>query len=195
MKWFSRPVTAPAAGPFEALVRPHLEGLFRLAYRFTRSREDAEDLVQGLLVKLLAQPERLGEVEQLGPWLARSLYYFYVDHQRQRRRAEAGLGVRVADEAALAGVVDEQREGPEQAAERGQLGRRLEAALGRLSAEHRALIALHDVEGYKLEELAGMLELPIGTLKSRLHRGRAHLRWLLEAAEVTDRVTGVRVAL
>ena len=195
MKWFSRPAMAPAADPFEALVRPHLEGLFRLAYRFTRSREDAEDLVQGLLVKLLAQPERLGEVEQLGPWLARSLYYFHVDHLRQRRRADKGLGLRVADEEVLTAVVDEQREGPEQAAERGQLGRRLEVALGRLSAEHRALIGLHDIEGYKLEELAGMLELPIGTLKSRLHRGRAHLRWLLEAAEATDQVRGVRVAI
>ena len=193
MKWFSR---RDPGCRFEQLVRPHLERLFRLAWRFTQSREDAEDLVQALLLKLLPQRERLGEIEQLGPWLARSLSALYVDQARARRRAEDGLGMRVVDDELLAAVVDETGDSPERHAERLQLGGRLEAALACLSAEHRALIALHDIEGYTLDELTTMLAVPVGTLKSRLHRGRTHLRWLLlEAAEVPTAVAGVRVAV
>jgi RNA polymerase sigma-70 factor (ECF subfamily) len=196
MKWFSRPARVAADCRFEALLRPHLERLFRLAWRFTQSREDAEDLVQALLLKLLPQEDKLVAVEQLGPWLARSLFYLYIDQVRQRRRQEDGLGLRIDDEDALHAVVDDERGSPEHAADRLRENRRLEGALGALSPEHRALIALHDIEGHTLEELSGMLEVPIGTLKSRLHRGRANLRWLLsDAADGGALQPGVRVAV
>ena len=63
----------------------------------------------------------------------------------------------------------------------GEVGvRRLDAALQQLSEEHRVVVLLHDTEGYKLEEIEGMTGIPVGTIKSRLHRARARLRQILQ---------------
>ena len=180
MKWFS-PTAAPVQGSgFDALVRPHLDRLYRLAYRFTQSREDAEDLVQSLLIKLLPQAERLALLDLPGPWMARALYNLYNDQTRQRRRQEAAIGSPLTEDGVLEAIADEFSDSPEQAVERSQREQRLALALATLSDDHRALIAWHDMEGYTLDELAEQLSVPIGTLKSRLHRGRANLRALLE---------------
>jgi len=180
MKWFS-PTAVPAQGSgFDALVRPHLDRLYRLAYRFTQSREDAEDLVQSLLIKLLPQAERLALLDLPGPWMARALYNLYIDQTRQRRRQEAAIGSPLTEDGVLEAIADEFSDSPEQAVERNQREQRLALALATLSDDHRALIAWHDMEGYTLDELAEQLSVPIGTLKSRLHRGRANLRALLE---------------
>lgn len=180
MKWFS-PTAAPVQGSgFDSLVRPHLDRLYRLAYRFTQSREDAEDLVQSLLIKLLPQAERLALLDLPGPWMARALYNLYIDQTRQRRRQEAAIGSPLTEDGVLEAIADEFSDSPEQAVERSQREQRLALALATLSDDHRALIAWHDMEGYTLDELAEQLSVPIGTLKSRLHRGRANLRALLE---------------
>jgi RNA polymerase sigma-70 factor (ECF subfamily) len=192
MTWFSRASLPPSNCRFENLLRPHLKRLYRLAYRFTGSREDAEDLVQSLLVKLIRQEDRLAEVELLAPWLARSLYHLYVDQARQRGRARAALGSPVSDAAVIAAIPDEVSESPEQAAELHLTQRRLAAALAQLPVEQRALIAWHDMAGYTLEELAVALEVPLGTLKSRMHRGRANLRRILmEPSAARERVYGL----
>jgi RNA polymerase sigma-70 factor (ECF subfamily) len=193
MSWFSRAPPSPASGRFEILLRPHLDRLYRLAYRFTGSREDAEDLVQSLLIKLIPQEDRLAEVDILAPWLARSLYHLYVDQARRRGRAEAAIGRPISDAEVITAIADEVSESPEQAADRQFTQRRLAAALARLPADQRALIAWHDIEGYTLDELAAALGVPLGTLKSRLHRGRASLRRsLLEPSGGTERVYGIR---
>ncbi len=193
MKWFSRVSLPPSSGRFETLLAPHLERLFRLAYRFTGSREDAEDLVQNLMIKLIRQEDKLADVELLAPWLARSLYHLYVDQKRQHARTEAALGHPIADADFLDAIPDEVSESPEQGADRHLTERRLAAALAQLPVDQRALIAWHDMEGYTLEELAVALEVPLGTLKSRLHRGRAALRLkLMEPSAMPKRVYGVR---
>src|SRR5438874_12742244 len=82
--------------------------------------------------------------------------------------------------------------GPEDEAERRGQRERIMRALDRLNTEQRAVVAMHDVEGYSLEELETMLETPLGTLKSRLHRARQRLRALLpmEPFSVGERVKG-----
>ena len=196
MKW-TGPTAAPAReSGFDALVRPHMDRLYRLAYRFTQSREDAEDLVQSLLIKLLPQAERIALLDLPGPWMARALYNLYIDQTRQRRRQEAAIGSPLTDDGVLEAIADEFSDSPEQAVERNQRERRLTKALAALSEDHRALIAWHDMEGYTLDELAEQLSVPIGTLKSRLHRGRANLRALLEdPASRTDTLSVARFAV
>jgi len=190
MSWFSR---TPARMPFETLLYPHLQRLYRLAYRFTGSRDDAEDLVQDLLIKLVPQEKRLSEVEALAPWLARALYHLYVDDVRRRRRTATSLAGTTNDADFIETLPDEISESPEQAVERRLTQRRLAAALAQLTVEQRALIAWHDMEGYSLDELASALAVPVGTLKSRLHRTRAQLRRLLrEPCTVPQRVYGER---
>lgn len=163
-----------SATQFEGLLRPHVEFLYRLAWRFSGSVADAEDLVQDLLLKLYPRAAELTAIEQLRPWLARVLYRQYVDLARRRARSlEEPADLEALETAAAP------EDGPESRAERGELRARLLAALDGLNAEQRAVVVLHDVEGYSLEELEPILEAPLGTLKSRLHRGRERLRALL----------------
>jgi RNA polymerase sigma factor (sigma-70 family) len=172
--------TRTAASKFEDLLRPQVEYLYRLAWRFTGSVADAEDLVQDVLLKLYPRTRELLDIEQLRPWLAKVLYRQYIDFVRERARSPlAELAADSEGEDNPLDTLPAVEGGPEDHAELSQLRERILAALERLSPEQRAVVAMHDVEGYSLEELATILETPLGTLKSRLHRARQRLRTLL----------------
>jgi RNA polymerase sigma-70 factor (ECF subfamily) len=161
---------------FDSLVRPHLEYLYRLAYRFCGKREDAEDLVQDLLVKLYPRYDELVKVEKLRPWLVTSMYRMFVDGVRRQNRSPLEL---ISDEAAFYDTVAGEANEPDEMLLSHQRLDLIQEAFKRLSDDHRSLLTLHDMEGYRLVELEKMLEVPIGTLKSRIHRARARMRELL----------------
>lgn len=164
--------------PFETLLVPHIESLYRLAYRLSGQQSDAEDLVQDLLIKLYPRLEELQKLEKLRPWLARSLYNLYIDRVRRQTRNPVQGG---EDELQLAlDQVHEPQHIPEQLLQQHQLQGRIQLALELLNNDQRDLITLHDIEGYTLPELETVLDTPLGTLKSRLHRARAKLKVLLE---------------
>lgn len=171
---------------FEALLAPHVEHLYRLAYRFTGQRVDAEDLVQDLLVKLYPRREALEHIEQLRPWLIRTLYHHFIDHVRRSERNPLNNALELASE--LDGNTDE--------AEVSVLRRQIEVALAQLNPDQRVVVSLHDMEGYTLQELQAVLDTPVGTLKSRLHRARAALRGILrmEPLSPQKRYTGERIS-
>jgi RNA polymerase sigma-70 factor (ECF subfamily) len=170
----------PAALNFEDLLRPQVEYLYRLAWRFTGNVADAEDLVQDALIKLFPRTQELLEIQRLRPWLARVLYHQYVDSVRRRARSPIVELVTDAegDDYPL-DTLPATKDGPEEHAERSGQRERILTALRRLNPEQRAVVTMHDVEGYSLDELETMLETPLGTLKSRLHRARQRLRALL----------------
>ena len=183
----------PDAVNFEDLLRPQVDYLYRLAWRFTGSVADAEDLVQDVLLKLYPRTRQMLEIEQLRPWLARVLYRQYVDSIRQRARSPIiGLAAAGEGEDDPLDALPAARDGPEEQAERSGWRERIVTALEQLSPEQRAVVAMHDIEGYKLEELETILETPLGTLKSRLHRARKQLRALLpvEPFSAGERVSG-----
>ena len=185
--------TRPAALNFEDLLRPQVEYLHRLAWRFTGSVADAEDLVQDVLIKLFPRTRELLDIQQLRPWLARVLYRQYIDSVRQRARSPIVELVSDAEgEDNPLDALPATKDGPEENAERSGQRERILRALDRLNPEQRAVVAMHDVEGYSLEELEKMLETPLGTLKSRLHRARQRLRALLpmEPFSSGERVKG-----
>jgi RNA polymerase sigma-70 factor (ECF subfamily) len=173
---FSFPSRRESAVDFDALVRPHVKYLYRLAYRFCGNKDDAEDLVQDLLVKLYPRRVELAEVEKLRPWLTTSLYRMFIDGTRRRARSPINL---VDDENSFYDTVEGNEEGPAESLQREQQLDRLQQAFERLNEDHRILITLHDIEGYRLTELQTMLDVPVGTLKSRIHRARARMRELL----------------
>lgn len=165
------------AARFEDLLRPHVDFLHRLAWRFTGSTADAEDLVQDVLLKLYPRGRQLAAVEQLRPWLAKVLYRQYVDSIRlQARSPVSGLADDAGGDEARLDTFAAAEDGPPELAARGELRERLLAALQRLNPEQRAVVVMHDIEGYVLEELESILQAPLGTLKSRLHRARQQLR-------------------
>jgi RNA polymerase sigma factor (sigma-70 family) len=158
-----------SSASFEALLRPHLDRLYRLAYRFTGARADAEDLVQELCVRLYPRLEELRALDHAAPWLARALHNLFVDQARRAGRSP----LQAVDELP---EVPSDAPGPDDQVALDLTLDRIEAALARLPADQRAVLAWHDIEGYTLEELADSHELPLGTLKSRLHRARAALK-------------------
>lgn len=165
-----------SASEFEAFVQPHVHHLYRLAYRFTGSVADAEDLVQDVLTKLLARSRELRSIDQPRPWLTRVLYHQFVDDVRALARDPATPSESEVELSAQEHSLAAEDATPETALERAFTAARLQSALRGLPEPQRAVLALHDMEGYTLTELSRMLELPIGTLKSRLHRARAALR-------------------
>ena len=163
---------------FERVVRPHFDRLYRLAWRLTGAKAEAEDLFQELLVKAFGMLDELVKIDEPGSWLCRVMYNLFVDQHRRFARQR----MHVVDEghlpgeglADLAGDLD-----PVADRERIEKFRRLDAAVQQLSEEHRIVVLLHDTEGYKLDEIQELTGTPVGTIKSRLHRARARLRQIL----------------
>lgn len=165
-------------GSFDKLLRPHLERLYRLAFRLAGNRAEAEDLFQDVLTKLYVRLDDLLDVDEPGPWLRRVMYNHFVDNRRRYARQRLVM----VEEGRLPAQSVEAMPGdacPQRDAERADNIIRLEAALDKLSAEHRQVVLLHDTEGYKLEEIHKLTGDPVGTIKSRLHRARSRLRELL----------------
>ena len=167
---------------FDQLLRPHMELLYRLAFRLTGNKAEAEDLFQDVLTKIYVRLEELMDIDAPGPWLSRVMYNYFIDNKRKYARQR----LVVVEEAQLPGESVELLAdcgGPRHEAEREDDITQLESALARLSDEHRQVVLMHDVEGYKLKEIQEITGDPVGTLKSRLHRARARLRKFLEKEE------------
>ena len=166
---------------FEKLVRPHFDRLWRLAYRLTGHKAEAEDLFQELLIKAYGKLDELVAIDEPGSWLARVMYNLFIDDRRRFQRQR----VHVVEEGFLTGDGIEGLPGqdsPVRDHERLEKLQQLDAALAQLSDEHRLVVLLHDTEGYKLAEIQELTGIPVGTVKSRLHRARARLKEILTAS-------------
>ena len=174
---------------FEQLVELHLPRVWRVVWRIVRHHEDCEDVVQEVfLAAWQALPEYRGEA-RFSTWLhtiavTRSLTYQDRAAERLRRAsssldplAEEGPEAAVAREAERAGS---RGPSPLQALEAGELRRRLAECLEKLPAAWRAVLALRDGEELAYEEIARMLGLALGTVRSRLARARMGLRGCVE---------------
>ena len=175
---------------FEQLVKPHLARLYKLAFRYSGQRDDAEDLVQDVLLKLFPRLSEMQQIDKLGPWLSRVLYRHFIDRLRSQQRSPIQY---TDDEAQFYETQADSGYEPAEVLETSLTQNRLQAALQQLNDEQRLLVLLHDVDGYTLQEIHQMQEVSIGTLKSRLSRARSKLRDILvqmEPLSDSQRVTG-----
>ena len=154
---------------FDRLVRSELDGLLRFAVHLCRDPVAGEDLVQEALVNAIARLDTLREDAAFRVWARRVVYTTFLDRQdreaRHARRAEAG------GEAVMVRFP-----GPAERAEQRRIGRRIEEALAALPPDRRAAVVLVDVEGLSFVEAAEVLGVKVGTVASRVARGRAELR-------------------
>lgn len=157
---------------FERLLTPHLPQLYRLGYRFTGNREDAEDLVQDLLIHLFPKVDEMRSIANLKSWLSRCLYHRYIDSTRKAARDPLAAG----DETAQLNALEHQGE-PEASCFQQQVFR----MVNQLEDKDKVVVSLHDVEGYSIREIEALTGMPAGTIKSRLHRARKKLRERLNA--------------
>jgi RNA polymerase sigma-70 factor (ECF subfamily) len=167
--------TAQWAPPsWEAVVRDHSARVYRLAYRLTGNPHDAEDLTQEVFVRVFRSLSSYTPGTFEG-WLHRITTNLFLDGARRKQRIRfEGL----ADEMAhrLAGSEPT----PAQAFDDSHLDDDVQAALKALPPEYRAAVVLCDIEGFSYEEIAATLGVKLGTVRSRIHRGRAQLRASLE---------------
>jgi len=158
---------------FEAEAMPHLDRLFRLAMWMERDRQEAEDLVQETMVQALKSFHRFTPGTNCKAWLVTILHHVRSNRRRARMRRPE---VEDPDDR-IAQTVPADPPIPQQVTDEDML-----AALRGIPEAHQDIILLCDVEGMTYKEIAEALAIPIGTVMSRLHRGRAMLRAQLKPA-------------
>jgi len=167
-----------ASGRFEQLLQPHFDALYGAARRLAASESDAEDLVQEVCLKAYLKLDELERIEYQRAWLLRVLYNRFIDGQRKNQRSPLALSQAPADDEAVDIPASKQWQ-PEEQVDRIMKMDEIMRAMQLLDLEQCSLLALHDIEGYGLAELNSLTGLPVGTLKSQLHRTRVKLGRLL----------------
>ncbi len=164
----------PAVPTWEDVARHHGRFLYSVAFRLCGNHDDAQDLVQEVLVRV--QRGLVTYVPgSLEGWLSRIATNAFLDDVRRRKRRPAGL---LPDADSLDRIAPTSPAADEQVA-LDALPEHVQEALRSLPNDYRAAVVLCDVVGLPYEEIAESVGVPVGTVRSRIHRGRARLRQLL----------------
>ena len=164
---------------FEALIGRHLPQVRRFARAFAGSSADADDLAQEALVRVHRHLRLFRWQSAFSSWLYAIVRNAFLDAARGRAATRRALEEPLRHEHAETAGGGR----PDEAMERAQERERVWAAIRRVPVEFRTALVLFDVEGSTYDEVAAIESVAVGTVKSRLHRGRAHLRRLLGGLE------------
>jgi len=161
-------------------VRRHTRRVFNLCYRFTGNSTEAEDLSQEVFLRIYRTlPSYRSAYGAFPTWLTSVTRNLLVDHYRRTRRD------RLTDSIEDAMPVLEEKHSaaraPDKLAQAAELSVQLQQALGKLSPELREAVILRDLQGLEYNEIQAVLEVPEGTVKSRINRGRIELARILES--------------
>jgi RNA polymerase sigma-70 factor, ECF subfamily len=166
---------------WEEIVREHSTRVFRLAYRLTGNKHDAEDLTQDVFVRVFRSLSSYSPGTFEG-WLHRITTNLFLDRVRRKQRIRFdALPEDAADR------LQGREPTPATAFDDQLLEADIQNALDALSPEYRAAVVLCDIEGLTYEEVAATLGVKLGTVRSRIHRGRAQLRRALEHRDPVHR--------
>jgi RNA polymerase sigma-70 factor (ECF subfamily) len=167
---------------FGELVRRYQDRLFNTAYRLMGNAEDAQDVVQDAF---------LSAYQSLGSFKGDSLFYTWLYRiaintaisLKRKQRVVVSIHGAGPEQTGIEPLDSSDRSRPGHALEQAEEEKRVQFALDRLSPEHRTVLVLKEIEGQKYEAMAEILAVPIGTIRSRLHRARVELRELLSREE------------
>ncbi len=160
---------------FDEALQSKYERLYRLAYAWCHQQALAQDLVQGTMLKALENRKHLDRLEHLDAWLSKIMHNLFLDHIRFNKRWEWSE----------ASEIDAQYDAEccESHMIKNQASEACHNALAKLPFEQREAIALCDLQGFSYQEIAEITSTPIGTVMSRIARGRERLRRLLQPSE------------
>ena len=169
---------------YRELIRRYERPIFALIFRMVRDRELAEDLSQETFVKALNAIGSYRPEFKFSSWIFKIANNAAIDHLRRRELDTLSLegSPHAATPEAMQATalqIGNREESPLEAVEARELGGAIEAAIGRLRPEYRSCILLRHVEGRAYEEIAEILDLPLGTVKTYIHRARNELRQML----------------
>ena len=183
-------IAAARAGQTEAfgeLVRQHQDRLYPTVFRLTGSPEEAQDVLQEAFLRAFTKLDRFQGESSFYTWVYRIAVNLALS-QRRKRRPNTQLGdnpTRSATE-----IVDPGENDPSLRLERLERDRLIQQALDALAPDHRAVVVLKEYDGLRYEEIAEILSIPVGTVRSRLHRARSELR--VRLSSLVDAETPVR---
>jgi RNA polymerase sigma-70 factor, ECF subfamily len=161
---------------FEKQAEKVFSSVLGTALRLTRSREDAEDLAQEAIVRAYEAYDRF-DGANFKAWMLRIVTNLYINKYRQRQR---GPQLGSLDEDGVAEPMAAESEIPERVLLDEAMGAEIEDALARVPDDFRIAVMLSDLEGLSYQEIADVTQVPIGTVRSRIARGRSILRKALE---------------
>jgi RNA polymerase sigma-70 factor (ECF subfamily) len=170
---------------FRELVRRYERPVFSLVYRMVRDRETAEDLAQDAFIKVLNHIDKYSPEFKFSSWLFKIANNVAIDHLRRKKLDTVSMDgsphARTQAEAESTTLdLEARQESALDELEARELGSAIERAIARLRPEYRNCIMLRHVEGRSYEEIAATLDLPLGTVKTYIHRARHELRRELE---------------
>jgi RNA polymerase sigma-70 factor, ECF subfamily len=168
------------AGAFEELVARHRDKIYARAFSMMRNEDEAIDLSQEAWVKSWQRLKQFQGESSFGTWITRIVINLCLDHLRRRKRQRTESIEELDEES---GGVERQMPvvtaNPTERLERAELRKRIDAALGQLSHEHRTVLVLHEFEEMEYKEIARAMECSIGTVMSRLFYARRKMAVLL----------------
>jgi len=170
------------ADAFGQLVRQHQDRLFASMVQVTRSAEEAEDVVQDAFVRAYLKLDTFQRNSRFFTWLYRIAFNSALS---RRRKKQANISLDQTRET-LGQEPSDDVDAPDERLLRDERVELVRAALDQLSTEHRAILVLRELENYPYEEIAEILVISIGTVRSRLSRARTQLRQTLETMQQDD---------
>lgn len=162
---------------WELVVTTYTRKIYNLSYRYTSRRDLAEDLTQDIFIRVYQNLKSFRmEAGSLQNWILKVGRNLIIDHYRQTRRYQKTGG---SDELETMALEDHKLPSPLRSVEQGEATKFLQEGLRALSPELKEAVILRDLEGMAYQEIAEVLSIPEGTVKSRINRGRIELAKLL----------------
>ncbi len=166
---------------YRELLDRYQRPVFSLVYRMVRNREQAEDIAQETFVKVFNSIDRYDPKYKFSSWIFKIASNLSIDHLRKKGPEMVSLdgsaSAQTPDEIESSRItVRDKGENPEEFLEAKELGDEIEEAIGTLRPDYRTAVILRHVEGRPYEEIAEIMGVPLGTVKTYIHRGRSELR-------------------
>ena len=166
---------------FETLIVQYEKLIYNIAWRVMGNAEDAKDIAQEAIIKIYRNLASCKSIDLFKAWAAKITHNTCMDELRRRKNKTAESYDAMIEEGRGGTLppVDSAADNPEVALLRKELSGMIGDGLSRLSDEHRALLVLRDIQNLSYEEIAEITNLPLGTVKSRISRGRNNLKRIL----------------
>jgi RNA polymerase sigma-70 factor, ECF subfamily len=158
----------------------HLDHLYRVAFHLAKDPHRAEDLVQETIVRALDAWDRFSRRSNMKAWLTKILYNLFIDHYRQHKRW-ISIEAETPDSTAELDQLPAENPGPEALLLSSEINAQVNSGLMKIPEEYRTAVVLVDMGDFSYEEAAEIVSCPVGTIRSRLSRGRKLLQQQLRA--------------
>ena len=166
---------------FEVLIEAHFKNIYNIAYRIAGNPDDASDMTQEVMIKLFRNIGSFGGNSKFSTWVYRVATNTCLDELKKiRRHSTYSINSEIdTGEGEFLYEVEDTSPTPDLKVEQGELSNMVATAINSLSLEHKAIITLRDIQDFSYEEIANILNLSEGTVKSRLSRARMQLKKIL----------------